>query len=511
MMKSKQKSSKIIFIFLLTAFTYFNSPLCGNSESISQIKNKEKASTKIVQSITFKEKIRKILKMSSGILEQEQQDLPAMIRSGKIRILTTYSYGNYFIHEGKTLGFEYNMMEEFKKFLAKKYRSKVPLQFYYIPVPYHLLIPSLKEGYGDIVAANLTILPERKREIEFSIPYLWNLKEVLVTSNQTTSLKAIKELSGRVIYIREDSSYFYSLKKLNRQLESENLSPVIVKTVPGFVNTGELIEMVSNGNIDMTFADSHIADIAGKLLPNIHVHQNIVLNDDVSFGWLVREKNSLLLKELNLFIKGVKKGTLKGNMFFNRYFKRNPWVRESLNREDLNSFSQYAPLFKKYGKRYNLDWMLLSAQAFQESGFNPKARSHMGAIGLMQLLPSTAKDMGIKNLDNPENNIHAGVKYMRWLIDNYFNGKGMSADDQMRFALAAYNAGPGNMIKSRKKTNQMGYDANRWFGNSELGTMKIVGLEPVHYVRNINRYYLSFLFSEALKEIKNAPPSVDRN
>ena len=450
----------------------------------------------------FKNKLQERLQLSSDIIEQHTYDLPGMLESKKIRVLTTYNFANYFVHEGKAYGYEYSLMEEYRKFLNKDRKRDRHVQFYYFPIPYDLLIESLNKGYGDIVAANLTIIPERNQEADFTDPYQWNLKEVLVSQKNIQGIKSIEDLSGHGIHVRENSSYFYSLKKLNEHLREKNLSPVKIFTLPGLVNTGEIIELVSSEVIEKTVADSHIASIAAELLPNIAVHDQIVFNDNVRFGWLVRKNNPQIKASLNQFIQKVKKGTLLGNIYFKRYFKENPWVRDALKREDIQKFSKYAPLFRKYGEMYGVDWMLAEAQAFQESGLNPDVRSRMGAVGLMQLLPSTAGDMGIDNIHLPENNVHAGVKYLRHLMDQYFPEDKFSPTERLRFALAAYNAGPGNIQKSRKKTDEMGYDSTKWFENSELGTMRQVGLEPVHYVRNINKYYLSFLISDVLKDVK---------
>jgi membrane-bound lytic murein transglycosylase MltF len=217
---------------------------------------------------------------------------------------------------------------------------------------------------------------------------------------------------------------------------------------------------------------------------------------------MVRKNNPELKASLDRFVKTVKKGTLTGNIFFKRYFKENPWAREYAQKSDLETLTRYTPLFQKYGEMYDIDWLLIAAQSFQESRFDPDARSRIGAQGLMQLLPSTAKDMGIADISTPENNVHAGVKYLRWVMDRYFSEGDINDDDRVRFALAAYNAGPANIRRSRTSTTQLGYDASRWFNHSELGTMQRVGIEPVYYVRNINKYYLSFRMSLALSEMK---------
>jgi membrane-bound lytic murein transglycosylase MltF len=260
--------------------------------------------------------------------------------------------------------------------------------------------------------------------------------------------------------------------------------------------------MVNAGAIAMTFADSHIASFADDLFPDIEIHDNIVLNEDVRFGWMVRKNNPKLKASLNEFIKTIKKGTLLGNINFKRYFKENPWVRRYLDRKDLTKFSTYAPLFKKYGEKYGIDWMLIAALSFQESRFDPKAKSPYGAVGLMQVLPSTAKEMGISNPESPEDNIHAGVKYLDFVRNRYFSDDNLPMDERVRFTLASYNAGPANIRRSRNMAEQMGYDSTLWFHNVEMGTMKQVGPEPVQYVRNINKYYLSFLISDVVADVK---------
>jgi membrane-bound lytic murein transglycosylase MltF len=448
---------------------------------------------------TLKEKLR----FFSGVVEEHTEDLPEMIKAGRIRVLTTLTFGNYFIFKGQAYGYEYSQMEEFKQYLNKGRPKGSQIEFFYAPVPYDLLVPALKRGFGDIVAANLTILPERLKDADFTAPYLWGLQEVLVTGRAVKGITKIEDLSGRKVHIREGSSYQFSLEKLNRQLRQEKLAPVKIERLPGLVNTGEIIEMINAGALEMTVADSHIASIAGELLPDARVRDDIVLNDDVRFGWMVRKNNPQLKASLNAFLKTVKKGTLKGNMYFKRYFKENPWVRETLKRDDIRTLNRYAPLFKKYGEQFGIDPYLIAAQSFQESRFDPKARSPYGAVGLMQVLPSTAKEVDVADISSPDNNVLAGVKYLRQIMDRYFPAAEFSKEERVRFALAAYNAGPRNITLSRQAADGLGYDDKVWFGQSEFGAMKKVGLEPVHYVRNINRYYLSFLISGAILEMKD--------
>jgi membrane-bound lytic murein transglycosylase MltF len=455
------------------------------------------------QQTQLPDSLKENLRFFSGVVEEHKEDLPEMLKAGRIRVLTTLTFGNYFIFKGQAYGYEYSQMEEFKQFLNKGKPKGKQLEFYYIPVPYDLLVPALNRGFGDIVAANLTILPERLKDADFTAPYLWGLQEVLVTGRAVKGITKIEDLSGRKVHVRDGSSYEFSLEKLNEQLRQKKLAPVKIERLPGLVNTGEIIEMINAGTLEMTIADSHIASIAGELLPGVRVRDDIVLNDDVRFGWMVRKDNPQLKASLNAFIKTIKKGTLKGNMYFKRYFKENPWVRDALKRNDVRTFYLYAPLFKKYGEQFGIDPYLIAAQSFQESRFDPKAKSPFGAVGLMQVLPSTAKEVGVADISTPEKNVLAGVKYLRQIMDRYFPEDEFTGEERVRFALAAYNAGAGNISLSRRTAKGLGYDDKIWFGQTEFGAMRKVGLEPVHYVRNINRYYLAFLVSGAILEMKD--------
>jgi len=476
------------------------------SKAPALVDSQERAPDKPAQSDpyqAYRKELREQLKMASDILEKRTGDLPAMIKKREMRVLTTYTLGNYFVYKGQAYGYEYSKMEEFEKFLNQgKGRGDLQVEFYYIPLPFDLLIEALNQGYGDIVAANLTITPERSEQVAFSDPHLWGIREVLVSRKDAGIVKNRDDLAGRRIHVRQGSSYHSSLLQFNEDLAARKLAPIRIELLPGLVNTGEIIQMVDSGVIEMTVADSHIAELVAELIENVRIHQDIAFNEDVRFGWMVRKNNPELKASLDRFVKTVKKGTLMGNIFYKRYFKENPWAREAVQNQDLEALTRYAPLFQKYGDMYDIDWLLIAAQSFQESRFDPDARSRIGAQGLMQLLPSTARDMGIDDISTPENNVHAGVKYLRWVMDRYFAGEDITEEDRVRFALAAYNAGPANIRRSRSTATQLGYDPDRWFNHTELGTMQRVGLEPVHYVRNINKYYLSFRMSYTLFQIK---------
>jgi len=197
---------------------------------------------------------------------------------------------------------------------------------------------------------------------------------------------------------------------------------------------------------------------------------------------------------LNTFAKTVRKGSLLGNMALKRYLGNADWIENALSREHRQRFEQTVELFKRYSAEYDFDWLMIMAQGYQESRFDQSKRSPAGAVGIMQILPSTAADksVGIPDISTAENNINAGVKYLAWLRDRYFSSAEIAPLDRILLTFAAYNAGPGNVARARKKTTQLGFDPNRWFGHVEVGMYRSVSGEPVSYVRNIYKYYVTY-------------------
>jgi membrane-bound lytic murein transglycosylase MltF len=197
---------------------------------------------------------------------------------------------------------------------------------------------------------------------------------------------------------------------------------------------------------------------------------------------------------VNQFVADNKKGTLHGNMILNRYLRDNKWVKNSLGESELVNFHETNDFFRQYGDQYNFDWLMLVSLGFQESGLDQNVRSRAGAVGIMQLLPTTAADpnVGIPEIEILENNIHAGTKYLRFLRDRYFSGSEIDSLNQTLLSFAAYNAGPGKIAKLRKETAERGLDPNVWFGNVEHIVAKKVGRETVQYVSNIYKYYIAY-------------------
>ncbi len=161
---------------------------------------------------------------------------------------------------------------------------------------------------------------------------------------------------------------------------------------------------------------------------------------------------------------------------------------------ELKKFDATIGMFRRYGARYGFDALMLAALGYQESMLDQRARSHHGAIGVMQLLPATAADPKIKiaRIDQVDNNIHAGTKYLRWLHDTYFKDAAMDALDRTLFTFASYNAGPGRVAGLRAQAAAEGLNSNVWFHHVEVVAARVIGRETVRYVSNIYKYYLAY-------------------
>jgi membrane-bound lytic murein transglycosylase MltF len=433
--------------------------------------------------------------MASGLRAPSSGDLPAILKETLLVVGTTYAVPYYFFSpDGRERGYDYLLLHAYVEHLNHKHRRhKLPLTAAFLPLDYNRLIPALEQGYVDVVAAGLTITPSRGEQVAFTIPYLSGVKELVVAHKSVTGLKSLDSLAGRRVFVRRSSSYFQSLLKLNRRLMAQGLPVVKIVQADETLSTGDILEMVNAGIQGITVADNQMARVWASALGDLRVYDKLALRTGGKLAMMVRKSNPKLLASLNQFIKGHKKGTLLGNIYFNRYFKNTRWIKNPLDRALKNRLGKYIKWFKFYGKKYGIDWVLVAAQAMQESGLEAGKKSAAGAIGIMQVLPSLARDQRLEvgNLYKPQYNIEAGVQYLDFLRETYFDEKDISPDNQLRFALAAYNAGPGAIERMRQKAAKMGLDPNKWFGNVEVATLKYIGRETVRYVRNVNKYYVS--------------------
>ena len=431
-------------------------------------------------------------------------DLSGMKKRGYIRVLVSYSKTNFFIERGRIYGLEYELLKQYETYVNKRIKKRTrKIKFVFLPVYFSRLLPYVKNGLGDIAAAGLTITPQRKKMVAFTLPYLSNINEILVTNKRVKGIKSIYDLSGKTIYVRQKSSYISHLWDVNGKLKSKHKKPIKIKVLPEVIGTEGILEMVNAGALKLTVADSHIATLWARVLPNIKLHKNIIIHKGGKIAWAIRKNNPQLLKSLNAFIKRNKRGTRMGNILFTRYYKNTKWIKNPISPKERKKLEFYRRLFEKYGKRYNFTWYMIAAQAYQESQLNPNKKSPSGAIGIMQVLPKTAadKNINIKNIRNVENNIHAGVRYLNLLRTTYFSDKKISPLDRVFFSWAAYNAGPNKINRLRRIAKKRRLNPNRWFYNVEEIASEKIGRETVEYVSNITKYYIAYrLYYEKLEK-----------
>lgn len=428
-------------------------------------------------------------------LESFTGDLDAIRERRLIRVLVTHSRTDFFLEGGRIRGIQAELIGEFVKSLNKGIRresDKLFVQF--IPVEFHQLIPSLISGQGDLAAALLTITPDRSEKVDFVTGQYKTVDEVIVSHKDVPRLESIGALSGKEIYVLKSSSYARHLRQLNQKLNSLDLPLVEIVESDESLLTEDILELVNAGIIEYTVCDDFKADLWAQVLPNLKVWRDVKISKDKNVGWAIRKHSPELKTALVTFMRKVKKGTLMGNILFSRYFENTQWIDNPVERMERDKLAKFIHLFEKYGDRYGFDPLALAAQAYQESRLDQKMTSHRGAVGIMQVLPSTARDpnVDIQNIDRVEDNIHAGTKYLRFLRQRYFSEDDITPLDQRLFSWAAYNAGPANIIRLRNAARKNGLDPNIWFGNVEVMAARMISREPVKYVANIHKYYTAY-------------------
>jgi membrane-bound lytic murein transglycosylase MltF len=423
-------------------------------------------------------------------------DLDEILRRRMVRVLVVHSRTFYFFDGARPRGITAEMLNEFEKFLNAKFKTgkKTPISVLPIPVRRDELIPRLADGFADIAVANLTITPERKERVDFSIPLITGVSELVVTGPTAPRLSKLEDLAGREVHVRPSSSYYESLKRLNERFRKEGLREVILHPVDERLEDEDILEMINAGLFGIGVVDSHKVTLWAQVFDNVVVHPDLAVSAGDEIGWAVRKETPKLREVVDEFLRTRVKGKPFGLELFRRYYREGKWVRNARADEDERRFRAVVDHFRQYGNRFDLDYLLLTAQGYQESRLDPKARNPSGAVGIMQIKPSTAAGppISIRNVHHVENNIHAGAKYIRFIIDQYYGDEAMSELDKMLFAFASYNAGPSRIDRVRKKAARQGLDPNVWIGSVDLVAAREIGQETVRYVSNIFKYYLAY-------------------
>ena len=421
-------------------------------------------------------------------------DLDGMVERRTVRVLTAYSRTLYFVDAGTPRGTAYDQGKLPEEHLNKTLGSaRLSIRVQFIPLSRDELLPALLDGRGDIVMGNLTITTNRKEIVDFTEPWIGAVEEIVVARPGGPEITAVDDLSGKDVFVRKSSSYYESLVKLNEKLANEGKPPVTLTPAPEELEDEDLLEMTNAGLLDLVVVDNHKAWFWQRVFPKLKLFPTVALRRDGDIAWAIRKDSPKLKESLNAFLASNGRASLNARMIFRRYLLNTQYVKGASAEAARKRFTALVALFRKYGAQYNMDWMLMAAQGYQESRLDHNARSRVGAIGVMQVMPVTGKELNVGDITQLEPNIHAGVKFIRTMVDRYYAKEPMDDLNKVLFAFAAYNAGPGRVRQLRREAEARGLDPNAWFNNVERIASERIGRETVTYVSNIYKYYVSYL------------------
>jgi membrane-bound lytic murein transglycosylase MltF len=440
-----------------------------------------------------------------------QGDLDGMIARHFIRVLVVPSKTFYFMDKGVQRGSTYDLVRQFEDDLNKKLarqkklgQKNLKVRVAFVPVGRSHLAEALTSGRGDIAVAGITITEYGKQLVDFSAPLYTGMNEVVVSAPGVPAVNSAEELSGKEVFVRKISSYNDALITLNQRLAVQKKPPVVIKEASEYLEDEDLIEMVNAGLIPMTIIKAPVAKFWKQVFPQITVNEQAAVRTGGELAWAIRKNSPQLKAAVDDFAKRNGKGTTIGNTILARYYGSANYVKNAASEGERKKFAALVGYFQKYGDKYDMDWLLMAAQGYQESQLNQQAKSQVGAIGVMQVMPATGKEMKVGDITQTEANIHAGVKYMRWVIDQYYADEPMTKLNKALFAFASYNAGAGRIAGLRKEAVRRGLDPNVWFQNVEYVAAEKIGAETVTYVANIFKYYVAYRLIMDEKAAKEA-------
>ena len=420
-------------------------------------------------------------------------DYDAMIARRLIRVAVTFNRTHYFIDQGQERGITYESLKLFETDLNAQLKTgNLKVFVVQVPMSRDQLYPALATGKVDMVAAMVTVTPEREALVTFSEPTRTNVSEVVVTGPGAPAINTVDDLAGQEVYVRQGGIYEESLARLNTQLKARGKPPVVINQLPSVLEDDDVLEMVNAGLIPITVVDDYLAGFWSKVFTNIKLHSGAAVRTGGTLAVAMRKENPKLRDVVNQWIRKHGKGDAFRNVLERRYLESTKFVKNAAAEAERRKLEAVVELFKKYGDKYSLDYLLMAAQGYQESTLDQNAKSPVGAIGIMQVMPPTGKELNVGDITQPEANVHAGVKYMRFMMDQYFANEPMDDLNKALMTFASYNAGPGRIRQLRRETAKRGLDPNVWFGNVERLASERIGRETVTYVSNIFKYYITY-------------------
>ena len=422
-------------------------------------------------------------------------DIDSMRQRRYIRVLVPPSR-TYFFYDGlRERGTSAEFLREFEIWLNRRFRTeRTPTAVVFIPASRETFLTDLANGRGDIAAGGIAITERRQRAIDFSTP-VGASAVVVVTAPGAPPLRDLADLSGHEVYIRGGSHYAEEIARLNGVFAIEGRPSIRIRPANRDLEDEDILELVNTGVVPITVVDRHLARFWKNVLDSITVREDLVVADSQAYAFAVRKDSPQLRALLDEFLRTHRQGTSFGNTVLRRYLESNPWVKNPRATAERRRVETTITFFRRYARDYDLDYLLLMAQGYQESQLRQELRSPAGAVGVMQLLPTTAAAPPIRIHDvstNTGNNIKAGAKYMQHLQRVYFNDPALTRFNRQVFALAGYNAGPNRINNLRRMAREEGLNGDVWFQNVELLAGREIGQETTTYVRNILKYYVTY-------------------
>jgi len=442
-------------------------------------------------------------------------DFDAMLERRVIRVLVPFSRTLYFNDRGQERGLTADFARDFERFINKTYASKLdkrPVTVVMIPTTRDRLLPALNEGLGDIAAGNLTVTDERLKQADFVTASARKpTRELILTGPKSPALSTLDDLSDKTVHVRRHSSYYESLNALNGRFRQSGKPPMKIVLLPDALEDEDAMEMMNVGLLQILVVDDWKARMWAQMLPQVKVHENIAVREGGYVGWAMRKQSPQLQAAVSNFYENYIRKQSIAEIRLKQYMQGIKQIHNNSESTELKRFAQTVAIFEKYGQQYRFDPLMLAAQGFQESQLRQDAKSRVGAVGIMQLMPATGKELNVGDIKVAESNIHAGAKYLDQLMSRYFQDAKFSEVDRPLFAFASYNAGPGNIAKMRKLAAERGLNPDVWFNNVEIVVAEKIGTETTTYVRNIYKYFVSYrLLKDAETQRQRAVQQVNR-
>ena len=423
-------------------------------------------------------------------------DFDGMVKRRHIRVLVPFSRTLYYNDKGRERGITADLVRDFEQYINRKYAKELgkrPITVFMIPTTRDELLQDVADGLGDIAAGNLTVTDARKKIVDFVAPADQKpVSEVVVTGPKSPAIATADDLAGKTVHVRKASSYYESLVALNDRLKKAGKPPAKLVLVPDALEDEDMLEMLHAGLFEAIVVDDWKARIWVQVLPKLKVNDGAAVRSGGLVGWAIRKDSPKLAEIANEFyVSFIKKQNLV-EARKREYLGRIRLLKDPTGSAEWKRFEETLAVFRNYGQKYGFDPLMLAAQGYQESQLNQNAKSAVGAIGIMQLMPATGAALKVGDIKIAEHNIHAGAKYMDQLMTRYFPDAKFNEANRSLFAFAAYNAGPGRIASMRKEAAKRGLDPDKWFNNVEIVTAEKVGIETTTYVRNIYKYYAAY-------------------